>query len=92
MHRLEKGWQKNLHAVCPSHSSSHLCMGYEMHVFCSYLSRDWSKCKYRLLSLFKLIVEGIQERRQKTDGESTCTGDKVFIVLTLHELYVVSLQ
>ena len=67
-------------------------MGYELHFFCSYLSRDWSKCKYRLLSLFKLIVEGIQERRQKTDGESTCTGDKVFIVLTLHELYVVSLK
>ena len=60
----------------------YLCMGYKTHVFCSYLSRDWSKCKHRLLSLFKLIVEGIQEKRQKTDGESTCTRDKVFIVTT----------
>ena len=36
-----------------------------------YFTRDWRDCKYWLLSLFKLVVEGIREKQAAGKGQDT---------------------
>ena len=39
--------------------------------------RDWSRSKYKLLSLFKLMAEGIREKRLGEPGENGHSKEKV---------------
>ena len=57
-------------------SSTQLHIFFHMHSRSSS-HRDWSRCKYKLLSLFKLVVEGIQERNLGECGENGHSKEKV---------------